>query len=159
MSASISATEFRIVNWIGPDGNKHEEYRLADYESHFKIIFCFQHWCPGCHSAGFPNLQKLYDTFKNDQKFMFFAIQTVFEGHKVNSFDKLRENQLKYKLPIPFGQDEGIASGHELSTLMQDYKTRGTPWFLFIDENNKVLFSDFHINIDAALIFLKSRKS
>jgi len=38
---------------------------------------------------------------------------------------------------------------------MEDYNTRGTPWFIFIDESDHVIFADYHINTDRAIEFLK----
>ena len=29
---------------------------------------------------------------------------------------------------------------------MQDYQTRGTPWFILINGKNEVVFSDFHFD-------------
>lgn len=40
-----------------------------------------------------------------DKGFGFAVIRTVFEGADVNTFDKLRLNQERYGLAIPFGQD------------------------------------------------------
>jgi hypothetical protein len=30
-------------------------------------LYCFQSWCPGCHSSGFPTLQKVSTHFKDDK--------------------------------------------------------------------------------------------
>jgi hypothetical protein len=32
----------------------------------------------------------------------------------------------------------------------------GTPWFLFKDKHDNVVFSDFHLNPDTAIEFLKT---
>ena len=86
---------------------------------------------------------------------VFVAIQTVFEGHHENTFDKMLETQRKYELKIPFGHDAGD-DGKSRSNFMQSYQTGGTPWFVFIDQNDKVVFADFHLNVDAAINYLKS---
>ena len=108
---------------------------------------------------GFPTLQKLTKAFKNVDRVKFFAVQTVFEGAEVNTFDKLLETQRKYDLPLPFGHDE--ASPYP--SVMKDYRTGGTPWYVIIDKNNKVIYNDYHIGveqakllIDHALVFEKS---
>ena len=77
----------------------------------------------------------------------FAVIQTVFEGAHENTFDKLRVNQLKYELPIAFGHAEPPA-GATLPTFMEDYLTRGTPWFTVIDAGGRIVFSDFHLDAD-----------
>lgn len=125
----FKAPELRVTQWIDEHGNETAPIKLADYKGKFKIIYCFQHWCPGCHSAGLPALQKLVDTFSTNDKIKFFAIQTVFEGHEENTYDKIALTQKKYNLKIPFGHDTGKTK----ATVMTDYQTGGTPWFIFID--------------------------
>lgn len=150
-SATIKAPELRVEQWIDANGNKLEHpIKLADYKGKFKIIYCFQHWCPGCHSVGLPSLKRLVDAFEGNDKIAFLAVQTVFEGAQANTYDKILETQKKYGLKIPFGHDPG--SGR--ATIMQDYQTGGTPWFIFIDERDNVVFADFHINVDGTIKYL-----
>jgi hypothetical protein len=78
----------------------------------------------------------------------FAVIQTVFEGFEKNTFERLRETQLRYELNLPFGHD-AVPGNH--STVMQDYQTGGTPWFILIDQDNHVIFSDFHINAEQVI--------
>ncbi|MBX9910873.1 MAG: thioredoxin family protein [Beijerinckiaceae bacterium] len=78
----------------------------------------------------------------------FAAIQTVFEGEHENTFDKLRKNQLAYSLPIAFGHDV-VGAGSRSPSFMEDYRTRGTPWFAVIDGDGRLLFSDFHLDADS----------
>lgn len=75
---------------------------LADLGDGYKVIYCFQHWCPGCHSRGFPALKRLVDGL-SDKGFGFAVVQTVFEGADQNTVEKLRETQLHYGLDLPFG--------------------------------------------------------
>lgn len=124
----------------------------ADY----KVIYCFQHWCLGCHQCGFPNLQKLVNAM-SDQGFGFAVVQTVFEGAETNTLERLRETQLRYDLKIPFGHDP--AQG-QYPTIMTDYQTRGTPWFIVIDGMGEVLFSDFHLDADQLIgVFSKGESA
>ncbi|MFH6945154.1 peroxiredoxin family protein [Flavobacterium sp. FlaQc-50] len=155
---SPKAAELRVNYWIDGDGNKTAPIRLKDHKGKFKIIYGFQNWCPGCHSIGLPSLKKMVDALQEDKNVVFFAVQTVFEGFDENTADKLLENQLKYDLKIPFGHDDGSDYGEKRATIMTDFQTGGTPWFLLIDEEDTVVFSDFHINVEGAIAFLKSRK-
>ncbi len=123
--------------------------RLADLGDEYKIIFNFQHWCPGCHSRGFPTLRFLYDSLK-DRGFGFAAIQTVFEGSDVNTCDKLQLNQEQYGLPIPFGHDVP-RDGDRYPTFMADYRSAGTPWFTVIDPNFNIVYADFRLDHDRFL--------
>ena len=139
------AKELRVIDWIDGSGKPMAKpVRLADLGDGYKIIFCFQHWCPGCHSRGFPTLRYLHDRLK-DKGFGFAAIQTVFEGAETNTFDKLRVNQERYGLRIPFGQDLP-PQGEAYPTFMADYRSDGTPWFTIIDPEGNMVFADFRLD-------------
>lgn len=154
----IKAPELRVSQWIDINGNELKSpISLADHEGKFKIIYAFQHWCPGCHKVGFPSLKKMVDALSENDDIIFLAIQTVFEGASKNTFEKIIETQKEYNLKIPFGHDDGSQNGESRSSTMTDYQTGGTPWFILIDENNKIVFADFHINTEAAIKFLKNR--
>ena len=140
------APELRVKKWIGEDGGNIAPLELADLGTGSKILFAFQHWCGGCHLHGFPTLQRLHGAL-SQRGVGFAVIQTVFEGAHENTFEKLRLNQLKYGLPVAFGQDEPPADA-TLPTFMEDYRTRGTPWFTVIDADGRIVFSDFHLDAD-----------
>ncbi|MEZ5872815.1 MAG: TlpA family protein disulfide reductase [Nitratireductor sp.] len=146
------APELRVADWIDASGAPmNKPVRLADLGDGYKIIYAFQHWCPGCHSRGFPTLKYLYENLK-DKGFSFAVIQTVFEGGNVNTFDKLAVNQEQYCLKIPFGHDTP-PDGERYPTFMEDYRSAGTPWFTVIDPTGTVVYADFRL--DAAR-FLKA---
>lgn len=151
----FKAPEFDVKDWVDANGNKTEPIKLSDFDGKFKVMYCFQSWCPGCHSVGLPNLQKMVSALEGNDKVAFLAIQTVFEGPDENTFEKMLETQKKYELKIPFGHDAGI-DVKTRSTIMTNYKTGGTPWFILIDQHNNVVFSDFHLNVDATIEVLKS---
>ena len=139
------APELRVRRWIGGDGGSGvAPLKLSDLGTGPKILFAFQHWCQGCHLHGFPTLQKLHGALST-KGVGFAVIQTVCEGAQENTFEKLRVNQLKYELPVAFGHDEPPA-GATLPTFMEDYRTRGTPWFTVIDASGSIVFSDFHLD-------------
>ena len=54
----FKAPEFNVKQWIDKNGNKTAAIKLVDFKSKFKIVYCFQSWCPGCHSKGLPDLKK-----------------------------------------------------------------------------------------------------
>lgn len=140
------APELRVDRWIDGDGNALDQpLRLADLGDGYKILYCFQHWCPGCHSHGFPTLKLLHQHLGH-KGIGFAVIQTVFEGAEVNTFDKLRVNQLQYGLNIPFGHDLPRAGEHHPS-FMEDYRSGGTPWFTVIDPEGNIVFADFRLDV------------
>lgn len=146
------------IKWINENGEAMDPIQLSDYEGKFKIIYGFQSWCPGCHSRGLPSLKKMVEALKDNDKVAFFAIQTVFEGLEENTEEKVLETQNKYELKIPFGHDRGTHQTFKRSSVMFHYRTGGTPWFIFIDQNNTVVFNDFHLNTEKAIEYLQTIK-
>nr|WP_315230542.1 TlpA family protein disulfide reductase [uncultured Albidiferax sp.] len=143
----LNTPELRVPQWIDAQGNPSRPLELADLGDGFKVIFCFQHGCPGCHSHGFPTLKALVEALSG-QGFGFAAVQTVFEAAQINTFDRLRETQLRYGLAIPFGHDPAM---DRYPSLMADFETRGTPWFIVIDPLGEVVHSDFRLNAERLL--------
>nr|WP_317850396.1 TlpA family protein disulfide reductase [Roseovarius aestuarii] len=134
-----------MTTWIDGAGQPTKKpLQLADLGDGFKLIYCFQHWCPGCHSHGFPTLQMLVRALAG-KGFGFAVIQTVFEGFEENTVDRLRPTQERYGLAIPFGHDVQPA-GAGLSGFMLDYQTGGTPWFTVIDPQGRVIYADFNLD-------------
>jgi hypothetical protein len=95
-------------------------------------------------------LKKLHAALK-DKNFGFAVVQTVFEGDEHNTSDKLREMQVKYELPIPFGHDP---TDGRYPTVMEDYRTAGTPWFIVIAPSGEVIYNDFRLDADRFLAAL-----
>lgn len=151
----LQAKKFNVDQWIDSNGNVINSLNLDDFKDKFKVIFCFQSWCPGCHSSGFPSLVKMVEALKDKTDVIFLAIQTVFEGFNENPYEKILELQKKYKLKIPFGHDAGTKENPG-SNFMKNYQTGGTPWFVFIDKNDHIVFGNFQLNVDAAIDFLKT---
>lgn len=153
----FKAPEFNVKDWVDANGKKIAPIKLSNYKGQFKIVYCFQSWCPGCHSKGLPDLKKMVEAHKDNDKVIFLAVQTVFEGHHENTYEKMVETQKKYDLKIPFGHDAG-EDGKSRSNIMTNYQTGGTPWFLFIDKHDRIVFSDFHLNVEASIEFLNTLK-
>ena len=151
----FKAPEFDVKDWIDANGNKTDQIKLSDFKGKFKIVYCFQSWCPGCHSKGLPDLKKMVDAVEGNDTIVFIAVQTIFEGHDENTYEKMVETQKQYELKIPFGHDAGN-DGKSRSNIMTNYQTGGTPWFLLIDKHDNVVFSDFHLNPDTTIEFLKT---
>jgi thiol-disulfide isomerase/thioredoxin len=152
------APELNVPLWIDGEGKEITPVKLEDYKGKFKVIYCFQAWCPGCHSRGLPALQKMVEALKDKEQVAFFAIQTVFEGKHANTLERMLEIQKEYDLSIPFGHDKGNETTRNISSTMYNYRTGGTPWFIFIDQEGGVVFNDFHLNTDKAIEYLKAIK-
>ena len=152
IETSLRAPELRVAQWIDALGLARAPLTLAELGDGFKVIYCFQHWCAGCHSHGFPALLKLVGALSGSDSgfsFGFAVVQTVFEGAEANTLERLRETQLRYGLELPFGHDHPAANhGAVIPTVMQDYRTGGTPWFIVISPAGEVVFSDFQLDAE-----------
>jgi len=118
---------------------------ISDFKGKVLYIYCFQSWCPGCHSRGFPALQQVSRKYKDDDSVRFVVFQTVFEDRAskpVNTFENLKKIAKKYGLKMPFAQS---GSRKDKSKLMRAYKTGGTPWTMIIDKKGVIRYSSFHI--------------
>lgn len=121
---------------------------VTDYQGKVVYLYGFQSWCPGCHSQGFPTLTKLIKHYEGNQDVAFVAVQTTFEGHDTNTPEAARETAKRYGLRIPVGHS---GSRDEPSTVMQRYRTGGTPWTVIIGRDGVVRYNDFHIQPEAAV--------
>lgn len=148
------APELDIDYWIDENGES-TSFKLAEHADKWIFLKCFQSWCPGCHSHGFPALKQISDALSDNPAIAFAGIQTVFEGHYTNTVDKVRQIQLQYDLQIPMGRDPGLEHGHPKT--MVDYRTGGTPWMILIDPGRNVIFNDYGIDVDKAIAFLVSQ--
>jgi len=102
-------------------------------------LFFFQSWCPGCHSHGFPTLQKMVQEFPNVN---FIAVQTVFEGFSSNTKKRALTDVKSFGLDIPVGHDGAPGSS---SPLLRQYRGGGTPWTIIIDKKGIVRFNGFRL--------------
>lgn len=149
------APELQVKTWIDGKG-KPTSFKLADHKGKFVYMKCWQYWCPGCHSHGFPSLVKIKDAFKDNPHFTALSIQTVFEGGFINTKSKMDNIQDRYGLhDIVMGHETGKGNPHDRPSTMVNYRTGGTPWGIMIDPNGNVIFNDFSINADAAIEYLK----
>ena len=148
------APELHVDHWIDANGDP-GAFSLAENEGKWIFLKCFQSWCPGCHDHGFPALERISQALNGNPGIAFAGIQTVFEGHFVNTADKIREIQLRYNLAMPMGHDPGPDGGHPRT--MIDYRTGGTPWMILIDPGRQVVFNDYGIDVDKAIAFLQAQ--
>ena len=153
------APELGVTHWIDAAGQPLASYGLEQMPGAYKLIFCFQDACPGCHISGFPALARMVEAFRGSRFVSFAAVQTVFEDFESNTVDKVAANQLKYALPIPFGHDAGAGRAGAGSVMMQRYRSGGTPWFIVVDADGMVLYNHFSIDVDKLIAHLKRAES
>ena len=149
-----AAPGWGVTEWINlPEGAK--KLDVGDFKGKVAVLFCFQSWCPGCHSRGFPTLQALVKRYARDDGVAFVAVQTVFEGFVQNTAERAWATAKRHKLDIPFGHS---GSARARPKIMTGYRTRGTPWMIVIDREGKVRFSNFHIQTDQAVDLIDKLK-
>jgi len=154
--AGLTGAELRdSIQWVDENGEPRTAVKLKDFRDNYKVIHGFQAWCPGCHSRGLPTLKKMSIALADNDKVSFMAVQTVFEGAHANTYKRMQEIQKDYALDIPFGHDTGDATTGNRSGTMFDYQTGGTPWFIILDGQNKVVFNDYHLDTAMAIKLLK----
>lgn len=147
----LAAPPFENVRWINENGDERSPLTLAELGQGFKILYFFQDWCAGCHRHGFPTFVRLAEELR-DKGVGLAAIQTVFEGSEVNTFDRLRENQRRYGLRVPFGHAVAdSASVDEVPTIMGAYRSGGTPWFVVIAPDGRVVCDGFLLAADGLI--------
>ena len=153
MTRGRPAPELHVARWVDADGHPTGPQTLAQRKGLFKVVFCFQAWCQGCHSMGFPALKKLVEAFQGEGRVSFLAIQTVFEGRAENTWEAMLKDQKEYGLGIPFGHD--VAEEGEFPHTMIEFGTGGTPWFLLIDQQDRLVFGNFHLDTEKAIAFIR----
>lgn len=141
----LQAPELTLDYWID-GGGKASQFSVLKSRGKWVFLKCFQNWCPGCHSSGFPTLKAFSDEYFGHPKVAIAGIQTVFEGFTSNTQDAVRELQLRYDLPIVMGHDPGNKETHEVPTTMHNYRTGGTPWLILINPEGVVVYNGFHVD-------------
>lgn len=147
------APSFGVDTWL--QNNNKPTLDIKDFKGKVLYVYGFQAWCPGCHSHGFPTLQKLSKHYAGDKDVAFVAIQTVFEGYSSNTIQAAAEIIKRYKLTIPVGHS-GING--KRSEFMSRYKSGGTPWTVIIDKTGVVRFNDFHAKVENIIQYMDMLK-
>lgn len=150
------APELALDYWIDGDGNP-SSFSMQKERGKWVFLKCFQNWCPGCHSSGFPTLKAFSDEFYGNPKVAIAGIQTVFEGYSTNTVDAVRELQLRYDLPVVMGHDPGNRETHDVPTTMRNYRTGGTPWLILINPDGVVVYNGFHVDPDKLIEYVGSQ--
>jgi methionine-R-sulfoxide reductase len=149
------APDLGVTQWVDAAGQPLPGFGLDRMRGRYKLLFCFQHACPGCHTRGFPTLARLVQRLHSSEILGLAAVQTVFEEFEHNTYEAMLADQRRYALPIPFGHDAGQGRPDAGSVLMQRYRSGGTPWFIVIDPQNVVAFNGFHLDAERLIELLE----
>ena len=116
-----------MTRWVDASGQALEHFDLDRMPGRFKLIFCFQDACPGCHATGFPALARVVDAFRGSDFVGFAAVQTVFEDFGSNTWERMLANHSRYALGIPSGTTPVTNRTARVRELMRRYRNGGTP--------------------------------
>ncbi|NLS07564.1 TlpA family protein disulfide reductase [Rhizobium sp. P32RR-XVIII] len=151
----LPAPPLECVRWIDENGDERSPLTLIELGQGFRILYFFQHWCAVCHKHGFPTFVTLAEELC-DKGVGLAAIQTVFEGSEVNTFDRLRENQLRYGLRFPFGHAVADSASMEaVPAIIKTYRSGGVPWFVVIAPDGRVVYDGFLLAADGLIQALR----
>ena len=135
-----TAPAWDIEEWINTDpGN------IDDNRDRVIVIDFFQLWCPACNSFSGPLMQQWQDRFSEEiasNDLLLLKIHTVFEGHDVQTTERLKEYLIEKNITMPVGVDRHIGNDH-LPETKKRYQTRGTPEIVFIDRQGMIRFKRF----------------
>jgi hypothetical protein len=150
------APELEAKFWIDAKG-KPTQFSMLAQRGHWVHLYCWQAGCPGCHSHGFPTLQKIVAAFSDDPRVVNVALQTAFEHYSVNTAEKVRELQVRYGLPIVMGHDPGDPDADRSPNTMVSYRTGGTPWHVLVDPKGVVVYNGFGLDANKAIAFIRKQ--
>jgi hypothetical protein len=106
--------------------------------------------------VGLPTLKELTEAFEGNDRVVFLAIQTVFEGYQTNTPDKLRHNQLEYDVKIPMAHVSGQKRERGVPKIIEQYHLGGTLWTIIIGPAGTMVYNNYRIEEDQALQLITS---
>lgn len=134
------APQWDILEWINVNGGN-----VDSSAGKVIVIDFFQLWCPGCNRFSGPLLSFWQKRFAKEiatGQLHLVKIHTVFEGHKVQTVERLKRYVKEKKITLPVGVDRH-AEGSRLPETMKRYKTMGTPEMAVIDKQGIIRFQKF----------------
>ena len=139
------APEWQVVEWLNSD----RPLTLAGLRGRTVVALAFQMLCPGCVSYAIPQLQRVRDTFAEDDVAV-VGLHTVFEHHDAQGRREvlaafLHENRIRFPVAIDQPAEDGLPA------TMRAYAMQGTPTTLLIDAAGRLRMQRFGHVDDLAL--------
>ena len=133
-----AAPGWQVSEWINGDPGK-----LSDQKGKVVLIHFFQLWCPGCNDFSIPLFQEWDEKFGSRRDVTVVSIHTVFEGHDVQTPERLRSFVEEHGIRHPVGIDAYPSPGSEIPITMDRFETGGTPHVAIIDKQGLLRFTHF----------------
>ncbi|MEZ5165017.1 MAG: hypothetical protein R2695_00500 [Acidimicrobiales bacterium] len=106
--AGQPAPELAVDEWLA---NVDGTLNLADIEAPVVYLYCFQSWCPGCHSHGFPTMKAVHRSLPGERTRPPRGVRRRADGvrgHETNTAAAAVESVERHGLTdIALGHDSG----------------------------------------------------
>ena len=132
------APEWQVSQWINGDPG-----RMSSLRGKVVLIEFFQLWCPGCNSFSIPLFQRWNERYAGRDDVVLVSIHTVFEGHELQTPERLREFVREKGIEHSVGIDAYDEEDELVPVTMRRFATRGTPHVVIVDKQGDVRFSNF----------------
>ncbi|MBI3083847.1 MAG: TlpA family protein disulfide reductase [Candidatus Omnitrophica bacterium] len=129
------APALEVEAWFNSRG-----FSLEELRGKVVVLEFFQLWCPGCNAFSIPLMTRWsQDTFADEPGIAFVSVHTVFEGHDVQTNDRLSRLLIAKNMRQPVAVDRHRGRD-PVPVTMQRYKTGGTPCIVIVDQQGMVRF-------------------
>ena len=132
----VTAPEWDVSQWLNGDPGK-----LSDHRGRVVLIQFFQLWCPGCSSFSVPLFGRWEERYGNRDDVLLVSIHSVFEGHAVQTPQRLQDYVRQRGLRHPVGIDAYSPRDPLTPLTMKHYEVNGSPSVVVIDKEGKIRFS------------------
>ncbi len=132
------APEWKISQWLNGDPGQ-----VTDHQGRVVLIDFFQLWCPGCNNFSIPLFQRWDEKYGDRDDVLIISIHSVFEGHDVQTPQRLRDFILKKGITHPVGIDAYDPRDQETPISMKNFEAEGTPQIAIIGKNGMLRFNHF----------------
>lgn len=119
--------------------------QIKDYQGKPLLILIFSLGCPGCLGRAIPYANRI--VFELGDEINVMGIHTNFEGVDYPT-KRFQEAKKEFYFRFPFYKDKNF------NTTFWDYKAGGTPHWVLVDKEGKVVYSIFGSDPNNALLRL-----
>ncbi len=135
----------QIQPWHLESIGQEEVPQYVSFKGKPLLILFFYLGCPGCVGRAIPFANKM--VYEHGDKINLFGIHSNFEGPEYTD-DEIIENLALLHVRFPVFRDAGMA------TTFHDYRAGGTPHWVLVNKNGKVIRSIFGSDPNRALLWL-----
>lgn len=131
------APDWTVAEWLNSDA----PLGLAEFRGRILVALAFQMLCPGCVAHAIPQLQRVRESFPEDEVAV-VGLHTVFEHREAQGRREvlaafLHENRIRFPVAIDAPSDDGLPE------TMRTYAMQGTPTLLLVDAAGRLRMQRF----------------